>query len=324
MANPITKNITENITKVTETIVKPVNQRLSNPLIGSFTLSWVILNWQPILFIIFSNQPIENKIIYIHTYFYGDSWYSFMSLCMYLIFPFLISLIYSVGIPRLENVLDKINLKPRDFKLSQTHELNLKEFGYHIRYAEKQAKIENTKANYLEVQDLNQKISLLNEQIQERNKTIQSYEDKKLSIDQNTKDEISKLKRCIYKEKRNKTQLIDDIINLLADDSIKFHPIFNQIFNIKALPEGIKIFIRKIVDTPKDNTTWQLFVLTESSSSVVSQIISKLSFLKIEYNGLNTDNNIVSLNIDRNTNASLSFIKDSLTNVAGILHVYYT
>lgn len=154
MTDQVKKTLNNNLHKVTNTFISPVTQRLSNPLIGSFALSWIIINWQPIVFLLFSTKTIEDKLSYIKNHFYGDGWNSWLSLCMYLIFPLLISILYAVGLPRLEDILEKLNLKPRENKMSRIHTLNMKEYSHRVDYARSQAEIENVKANYMEVEEL--------------------------------------------------------------------------------------------------------------------------------------------------------------------------
>ena len=48
-----------------QTIFKTSEERIKNPIIGSFFTSWLIFNWKPILFFIFTNKTVEEKIIYI-------------------------------------------------------------------------------------------------------------------------------------------------------------------------------------------------------------------------------------------------------------------
>lgn len=38
------------------------NERIKNPLIGTFIISWTIINWKPIVILCFSNNEIVEKI----------------------------------------------------------------------------------------------------------------------------------------------------------------------------------------------------------------------------------------------------------------------
>ncbi|WP_392346253.1 hypothetical protein [uncultured Polaribacter sp.] len=38
------------------------NERIKNPLIGTFAISWILINWKPVIILLFSKQTIQNKI----------------------------------------------------------------------------------------------------------------------------------------------------------------------------------------------------------------------------------------------------------------------
>src|SRR5690606_18412410 len=100
MSEKVIKPITTKVGKLVDTIIDPINARLSNPLIGSFTISFIILNWKPILYLVFGDHTILTKYEYISEKFYGSG------LCnwsMYLFVPLAMSLAYVLALPRLEN-----------------------------------------------------------------------------------------------------------------------------------------------------------------------------------------------------------------------------
>ncbi|MCL8000874.1 hypothetical protein M8994_22035, partial [Brucella sp. 21LCYQ03] len=85
------------------------------------------------------------------------------------------AIVYTIGIPRVQSFFDNINAKPKKDGITREGELVLAEYENQKAYARKQSEIENTKANYREVQDLNQQLELLNNQLDDRNKTISNY-----------------------------------------------------------------------------------------------------------------------------------------------------
>ena len=52
-----------------QNLKQTINERIKNPFIGAFFISWVIINWRPIFIILFSHDEIYNKIkqIYVRT-----------------------------------------------------------------------------------------------------------------------------------------------------------------------------------------------------------------------------------------------------------------
>lgn len=53
----------------TTSIKKNFEQRLTNPLLGAFSVSWVLFNWKALLFLMQSNKEIEAKIGYVESNF---------------------------------------------------------------------------------------------------------------------------------------------------------------------------------------------------------------------------------------------------------------
>ncbi|MGF1836784.1 hypothetical protein [Photobacterium sanguinicancri] len=46
-------------------VKKSFEQRLTNPVLGAFSISWVLINWKVIMFLLSSNKDIELKITYV-------------------------------------------------------------------------------------------------------------------------------------------------------------------------------------------------------------------------------------------------------------------
>ena len=44
--------------------------RLKNPIIGAFVLSWLAINWRIVMILLFSSEKIEDKINYIETHYF--------------------------------------------------------------------------------------------------------------------------------------------------------------------------------------------------------------------------------------------------------------
>ncbi|EIU7615569.1 hypothetical protein L3I75_004553 [Vibrio vulnificus] len=75
----------------TNSVKKQFEQRLSNPLLGSFSISWVFFNWKAIAFLLFSEQSIENKLKVIES--------DYSSLNYVLWFPLASSIVLTIALP---------------------------------------------------------------------------------------------------------------------------------------------------------------------------------------------------------------------------------
>lgn len=73
-----------------QTIYSTSKERLNNPITGTFIISWIILNWRPIMFMAISDKKIEDKIVYIDLHFCGSSQLYWYSLCVVPIYVLII------------------------------------------------------------------------------------------------------------------------------------------------------------------------------------------------------------------------------------------
>lgn len=90
-----------------QSFFKTTEDRIKNPFIGAFMTSWILFNWKPILFIIFSSKNIEQKILYIERSF-SDIYYIFL-------FPLFSTIFYVLILPYINLIFDLI-LKYSEFK----------------------------------------------------------------------------------------------------------------------------------------------------------------------------------------------------------------
>lgn len=214
MSDKITKELTNKIVNTIDIVSYPIKQRMANPLIGSFTITWVILNWKPILFFILSSKTVESKIEYINTHFYINEWFIFsQSMYMYLIIPLLTSIIYIICSQRIENLIDFINDKPLSTKRHHNHREAIKYLENQETIASQEARVLEAKTNY---KTLEQK-ELLIQKIENDKQTLKDIEidlNKQLTTlngDLNTQSNLSNTLRKEYfilNEKYNNTTLV--------------------------------------------------------------------------------------------------------------------
>src|SRR5690625_313596 len=75
-------------------------ERIKNPFVASFLISLIMLNWRPILFILFSSMPIEERIAF------SDA--NYISKKNYIVWPLLIALLYSIILPYVMILIDHL------------------------------------------------------------------------------------------------------------------------------------------------------------------------------------------------------------------------
>ncbi|EKA9347266.1 hypothetical protein ACLF30_001373 [Cronobacter sakazakii] len=85
--------------------VNTVAQRIRNPVFGAFVLSWGAFNWKQVLYLLFSDKGIYNKIEYIAS---TSNWLTT------LVFPFASTIFICVAMPWANNIISIMQAKPLD------------------------------------------------------------------------------------------------------------------------------------------------------------------------------------------------------------------
>lgn len=144
-------------------LLEPIKARLNNSIIGSFTISWCIVNWKFLYVLVVSN-----------IYAIGRVELAEMQLNHYVSFPLpvLMTIFYVLALPRIENWITKINKniilqKEKDIILTETEILKEK-----TKLAKENTKLELASADLKEAEGFAEKsrtyeatISLLNKNI---------------------------------------------------------------------------------------------------------------------------------------------------------------
>jgi hypothetical protein len=176
-------------------ILDSTKERLKNPLIGCFIFSWVIFNWKPIFHIIFSENSIENKIDFVSEFY--------TSFSNNFLFPFIFSVFYIVVFPYLLWGFDKLSSKAIIGRKENILNLTISDIRNKQKIAVEESDLENIKASYRDKADLNKKIEILNNQLNEKNEIIEMQ---KIEFNQ-FKNEENRLKDLI---KRSSFSSIDE------------------------------------------------------------------------------------------------------------------
>lgn len=178
----------------------PVKQRMSNPFIGSFAITFICLNWRPIIFLIISDKTIEDKFGYITDNFYNDGWYGTINWFMYLVFPFLISLSYMVLLPKLTNwieteILHTVkNKSEREFDLRKQRLLQLEQEALAAK------KIEDARTGFEKSEKINQDLVDLREALKKEKEQSETYLREKGEIAEQINQLKNSLKEAQIKE----------------------------------------------------------------------------------------------------------------------------
>lgn len=246
MNEELNKTWTSKLGKAADIFIDPIQQRMSNPIVGSFALTWCTLNWQPIVFFIFSKQSIECKFGYISSNFYKGDWYIFhQNWWMYLIIPFLISSFYVIFSQRIENFVDWLNSKPLIRKQNHNHSGIIEHLTKQAAIATKEAEVLEARTQY---KTLEQKDLL----IQEIQKDNQNFKEQELELN----EQITELRGELNGFKIDNLELKKELssVNTSNDNTyFEISNIFDKLFKtipLERMDESISYIKNQIVSDP--------------------------------------------------------------------------
>lgn len=124
-------------------LVKATEDRMSNPVISTFAVSWLLMNWRPVLVLFLSSASIESKIIYIEN--------EFDDIQFWLFWPLGMTVFYVLMLPFLQRKIEtalKTVVKNRrdDSKTATVEELGRLEAIEKAKVKVERAKIDTTEA----------------------------------------------------------------------------------------------------------------------------------------------------------------------------------
>jgi hypothetical protein len=226
-------------------LFKVTNERLKNPLIFSFLLSWLAFNWRPIFTLLLSDKIIEDRISYISE--------NFNEIHLNLFYPLIFSVGYVLLLPYFTWLIEvlvqyaKIGRK-RNLISEQLSDLRDKQ-----KIAREEYKYEQEKAGNAEISQLNSNIQELTKVNTEKDKIIE-----RLKIDlTESKKEQKKLEQYISLESPENAEFNEEMKSKLDKEyeeflstevSTYFEEIGSEISQFKSIPNNVdKIVIEKLI-----------------------------------------------------------------------------
>jgi len=191
-------------------------ERIKNPFIGAFIISWIAFNWKPIFIILFSSKAIEERIEIVEI--------SYVDLLYNLWLPLIFACIYVAILPYLMLLFDKISGKGIEGRKENLVKQNILDIRAKQRLAKEESELENIRASYRDKADLNKKIEGLTEKLENQKEYIDNLkiklseaEEKGIRyqeiIEQNKNEEYST---------REKFELADQYVSFVKSDIFKY------------------------------------------------------------------------------------------------------
>lgn len=171
--------------KLLDSISGFVDEKLKNPFINTFLISWLAFNWRPIMFFIFSKETAETRIWFITT--------NYSNLKTILVYPVLWTIAILVIIPLLllgvEYILSFITKYRRDLQKAD----KIKDIARQGKIAEEKNKTDELVLAASKVGNVNLYIAELNEKIALYEKELSDERTKNLELVKSHQIEIQHL-----------------------------------------------------------------------------------------------------------------------------------
>lgn len=222
-------------------------ERLKTPISGAFLWCFIIFNWRPILFLLFSDASIENKIIVIN--------YEYCTIGA-LGWPLLLAMTYTLGLPRLMLVIDKNLSKTKDDRVTTRYQAREHLLEQKKKVAKVEFELKNVESGSQTIDELNAQIDGL----KESNKTLQeSIKQINESNKINTDGLTSSLKAA--HDQLNEELARKAIENLRSDnapdvttreispETIAVRNYFKVLAENTKMPNGIRLRVLKTANT---------------------------------------------------------------------------
>lgn len=143
-------------------LIDSSKERLKTPISGAFICSFLIYNWRPLAELLFSKMAIEDRIYVIDQEYCNR--YA-------IIFPLIIALIYTVGVPFLMVIIDKVLVYAKEQRLENIYTSKGTEVVLKTKLASKILDLKNAESGNKEKQDFLDQIEEL-KAINSQTKTV--------------------------------------------------------------------------------------------------------------------------------------------------------
>jgi hypothetical protein len=231
-------------------------ERMKNPLIGTFMITWVLINWKPIFIALLSKKTIVERIDFIEL--------NYSSIYSYLTIPLAIALFYVIVLPYLMWGIDELMQKATTGRKKNLTKQIIIDYKGKQQIAIEESELEDKKAGYRDKADFNKQIEQLRNQLDERDNELkrQTIELKEIA------EENLNLKNFVSSNNNDKSESQNTLFNNLYEEFKEsdlydyFKDVGVKIRNNQGFPHGIneiiqeKFLIQNIVEEVKEENNF--------------------------------------------------------------------
>uniref|UniRef100_F4C457 Uncharacterized protein n=1 Tax=Sphingobacterium sp. (strain 21) TaxID=743722 RepID=F4C457_SPHS2 len=256
-------------------------ERIKHPVIGPFLLSMVVFNWKAIVILVFSSNSIEDRIVFIENY-YLYFWTA-------LLFSVIVTVIYVLGVPYLTLGLDYLLTRGRENARKRRLKQKENDLDDQQEIETKKIRLEKTKAELLNAENVNATVQSLQLQVKERDEKLAQQ------IDRFNEEVLRNREEIALLTERYRTELESAKTRSLEEVELKNRVIedinVSRIELRKQMTEQGDAFQRDKVEL--ENTIRGLEQSFQASEMEVGRLKTALSDLNVQCNILREENSVL-------------------------------
>lgn len=199
------------MTEIFNNVIDTTKERLKNPFLGAFILSWIAFNWKGISYFILSDERIADRMETIETDYVG--WYSGLG------YPLIFAIFYLLGLPIVMLLFDGLSKWALEKRKDHQKDLKISDYKRLTLLAKEEFLLEQEKAGYRDTKTLNAKIELLNTQLQEKEELIANLNQRNSVLEDFGNEPIQQSKGLdeLYQEFLNNQNLVTAIDLIVSE-----------------------------------------------------------------------------------------------------------
>lgn len=201
-------------------LFESTSDRIKSVFLSSYTIAFVIYNWQIFAFLLFSKEDIEDKLYIINTQ--SLHWGMF-------VWPLLIAIIYVFLLPWINIGVDKLLTRVNNIKYEKIKDTRKKKLEQKREEALLEFEIEQNRAGTTEIASLKNQIDQKNQELTELRQSLEATNEKFNKFVKSSKEQIEALEtenKNLKGENNNLQTEIFEINNLLNQGSIESTKVF--------------------------------------------------------------------------------------------------
>lgn len=188
---------------------KIIIERISNPLIGSYLISWCVINWKFLAYMFFSSKKFDERLIEYKSYIKSDT---FLDFSFHYMLPFCISIIYIFILPWIDLQIDKITYN-YIFKAKGDHESNkiTDDLTRQLTRADLEFKVQDKLLGKKTKDDLIFEKEKLEEESSIKAKRIEDLQNEIISLNTQNSEMITSYQKQIEEKDKQNNQLKESL-----------------------------------------------------------------------------------------------------------------